>query len=77
MSDLKTEVVGAAHESMVGERHEVLVVEPGTGESVKCYDEAYRQVIIRDAPDHGVEPGDFLTVEITGQNTVYAFGQPV
>ena len=77
MSDLKTEVVGAAHESMVGERHEVLVVEPGTGESVKCYDEAYRQVIIRDAPDHCVEPGDFLTVEITGQNTVYAFGQPV
>ena len=77
MTDLKMEVVGAAYESMVGERHEVLVVEPGTGESVKCYDEAYRQVIIQDAPDHGVESGDFLTVEITGQNTVYAFGEPV
>ena len=77
MTDLKMDVVGAAYESMVGERHEVLVVEPGTGESVKCYDEAYRQVIIQDAPDHGVESGDFLTVEITGQNTVYAFGEPV
>jgi threonylcarbamoyladenosine tRNA methylthiotransferase CDKAL1 len=77
MSDLKMDVVGAAYESMVGERHEVLVVEPGTGDSVKCYDEAYRQVIIRDAPAHGVEPGDILTVEITGQNTVYAFGEPV
>ena len=77
MTDLKMDVVGAAYESMVGERHEVLVVEPGTGESVKCYDEAYRQVIIQDAPDHGVESGDLLTVEITGQNTVYAFGEPV
>jgi tRNA A37 methylthiotransferase MiaB len=55
----------------------VLVVEPGTGESVKCYDEAYRQVIIRDAPDHGVEPGDLVDVEITSQNTVYAFGEPI
>ena len=77
MTDLKMDVVGAAYESMVGERHEVLVVEPGTGESVKCYDEAYRQVIIRDAPDHGVEPGDLVDVEITGQNTVYAFGEPI
>ncbi|EMA55570.1 tRNA (N(6)-L-threonylcarbamoyladenosine(37)-C(2))-methylthiotransferase [Halococcus salifodinae] len=77
MTDLKMDVVGAAYESMVGERHEVLVVEPGTGESVKCYDEAYRQVIIQNAPEHGVAPGDLLTVEITGQNTVYAFGEPV
>ncbi|WP_049902420.1 tRNA (N(6)-L-threonylcarbamoyladenosine(37)-C(2))-methylthiotransferase [Halococcus agarilyticus] len=77
MSDLKMDVVGAAYESMVGERHEVLVVEPGTEESVKCYDEAYRQVIIQNAPEYGVEPGDLLTVEITGQNTVYAFGEPV
>jgi MiaB-like tRNA modifying enzyme len=77
MTDLKMDVVGGAYESMVGERHEVLVVEPGTGESVKCYDEAYRQVIIQDAPDHGVEPGDILDVEVTGQNTVYAFGEPV
>ena len=77
MTDLKMDIVGAAYESMVGERHEVLVVEPGTGESVKCYDEAYRQVIIRDAPDHGVEPGDLMDVEITGQNTVYAFGEPI
>ncbi|EMA43943.1 miab-like tRNA modifying enzyme, partial [Halococcus morrhuae DSM 1307] len=39
-------------------------------------DEAYRQVIIQDAPGYGVEPGDLVDVEITGQNTVYAFGKP-
>jgi MiaB-like tRNA modifying enzyme len=76
MSDLKMEVVGEAYESMVGEEHEVLVVEEGTGDSVKCYDEAYRQVIIQNASDHGIEPGDFADVEITGHSTVYAFGEP-
>jgi threonylcarbamoyladenosine tRNA methylthiotransferase CDKAL1 len=77
MTDLKMAVVGDAYESMVDERHEVMVTEPGTGDSVKCYDEAYRQVIIQNAPEYGVEPGDLVEVEITGQNTVYAFGKPV
>lgn len=77
MTDLKMDVVGGAYEEMVGERHEVMVTEHGTGESVKCYDEAYRQVIIQNAPEYGIEPGDFVTVEITSQNTVYAFGEPV
>ncbi len=76
MTDLKMEVVGDAYESRVGERHEVMVTEPGTGESVKSYDEAYRQVIIQNAPEYGIEPGDLVDVEITGQNTVYAFGEP-
>jgi tRNA A37 methylthiotransferase MiaB len=62
---------------MVGETHEVLVVEEGTGDSVKCYDEAYRQVIVQNADDHGVEVGDFVDVEITGHSTVYAFGEPL
>jgi tRNA A37 methylthiotransferase MiaB len=44
---------------------------------VKCRDSAYRQVIVQNAEDRGVEPGDFLDVEITGQNTMYAFGEPV
>jgi len=77
MSELKREVVGEAYESMVGERHEVLAVREGTGDSVKCRDPAYRQVIVQDAEDYGIEPGDFLEVEITGQNTMYAFGDPV
>ena len=77
MSELKMEVVRGAHESMVGERHRVLAVEPGRGDSVKCRDEAYRQVIVRDATEHGVEPGDFLDVEVTGAEAVYCFGEPI
>jgi MiaB-like tRNA modifying enzyme len=77
MSELKREIVGEAYAAMVGDRREVLAVRPGTGDSVKCRDSAYRQVIVEDAPEWGVEPGDFLEVEITGQNTMYAFGEPV
>ena len=77
MTDLKMDVVGAAYASLVGERHEVMVTGQGTGDSVKAYDETYRQVVIRDAPDYGIEPGDRVEVEVTGQNTVYAFGEPV
>ena len=76
MSDLKMDVVGAAYESMVGNRRRVLCVEEGTGDSVKCRDGAYRQIIVQNAADHGVEPGDFLDVEVTGHQTVYAFGEP-
>ena len=77
MSELKMAVVREAYESMVGTEREVLVVSEGTGDSVQCYDEAYRQVVVRDAPAHGIEPGDFVDVEVTGQNTVYAFGEPI
>ncbi|SEH52225.1 MiaB-like tRNA modifying enzyme [Halopenitus malekzadehii] len=77
MSELKMDVVGEAYETMVGTTREVLVVEEGTGDSVKCRDSAYRQVIVQNATDHGLEPGDFTTVEVTGHNTVYAFGEPV
>jgi tRNA A37 methylthiotransferase MiaB len=77
MTDLKMEVCQAAHESMVGETHEVLVVEEGTGDSVKCRDEAYRQVIVTNAAEKGVQIGDFLEVEITASETVYCFGEPV
>jgi MiaB-like tRNA modifying enzyme len=77
MSELKRRVVGEAYEAMIGETHRVLAVRPGTGDSLKCRDEAYRQVIVQNATDRGVEPGDLLDVEITGQNTMYAFGDPV
>jgi MiaB-like tRNA modifying enzyme len=77
MSALKREVVGDVHGSMVGSRREVLAVRPGTGDSVKCRDGAYRQVIVTRAAERGVEPGDFLEVEITGHETMYTFGRPV
>ena len=77
MSTLKMEVVGEAYESMVGETFEVLVVEDGTGDSVKCRDGAYRQIIVQRAAERDVAIGDILTVEVTGHNTVYAFGDPV
>lgn len=77
MVEDKMEIVGEAHQEMIGERHEVLVVEPGTGDSVQCYDEAYRQVVITNASDHGIEPGDFLDVEITSAEQVYCFGEPI
>jgi tRNA A37 methylthiotransferase MiaB len=44
---------------------------------VKCRDEAYRQVIVTDAEAKGVEVGDFIEVEITQNETVYCYGEPV
>jgi threonylcarbamoyladenosine tRNA methylthiotransferase CDKAL1 len=75
MTDLKMEVVGAAHESMVGEERSVLVVEDGTDESMVGYDRAYRQVAVPGAERAGVALGDVVDVEVTGHNTVYALGE--
>jgi len=75
MTDLKMNVVGEAHEAMVGTEVEVLVVEDGTDDSLVGYDEAYRQVAIPGAERAGVELGDVVTCEITGHNTVYALGE--
>ena len=77
MRGVNRDIGEQAHEWMVGDRHEVLVVEQGTADSVKCRDGAYRQVIVQNASEHGVEPGEFREVEVTGQNTMYAFGEPV
>ena len=77
MSELKREVVAAAYESMLGDTKEVMAVREGTGDSMKCRDSAYRQIIVRDADDRGIEPGDTLEVEVTSHQTVYAFGDPV
>ncbi|GAB3683380.1 tRNA (N(6)-L-threonylcarbamoyladenosine(37)-C(2))-methylthiotran sferase [Salinarchaeum chitinilyticum] len=77
MSAVKRELVGNVYEEMVGERRSVLVVEEGTADSVKCRDGAYRQIIVQNAGERGIEPGDWLTVEVTGHQTMYAFGEPV
>jgi threonylcarbamoyladenosine tRNA methylthiotransferase CDKAL1 len=74
LTDLKMDVVGAAHESMVGETRSVLVVEDGTDESMVGYDRAYRQVAVPGAETAGVELGETVDVEVTGHNTVYALG---
>jgi len=77
MTDLKMDLVGEAYEEMVGTGQSVLLVEDGTETSLVGYDEAYRQVVIADAEDRGLELGEFVDVEITSHNTVYAFGEPV
>jgi MiaB-like tRNA modifying enzyme len=76
MSELKREVVAEAYEELVGTTREVLVVEEGTGDSVKCRDSAYRQIVVQNASEHGLEPGDFAEIEVTSHQTVYAFGTP-
>jgi len=77
MVDLKMDVVREAHEELVGTRREVLAVRPGTGDSVKCRDSAYRQIVVPDEHADGVDPGDVLDVEVTSAEAVYCFGRPV
>jgi tRNA A37 methylthiotransferase MiaB len=77
MTDLKMEVTGGAYEEMIGRTSSVLLVEDGTDESLVGYDEAYRQVVIVDAEERGLEVGDTVDVEITSHSTVYAFGEPI
>ena len=75
--ELKMDVVGEAYESMVGTEREVLLVEDGTEDSLVGYDRAYRQVAVPGAGSAGVDLGETVTCEITGQNTVYALGELV
>ncbi|RLN01721.1 tRNA (N(6)-L-threonylcarbamoyladenosine(37)-C(2))-methylthiotransferase [Haloarcula sp. Atlit-7R] len=77
MSEAKMELMAEAYEEMVGRTSSVLLVENGTDESLVGYDEAYRQVVIADAQERGLEIGDMVEVEVTSHNTVYAFGEPV
>ncbi|GGN93171.1 tRNA (N(6)-L-threonylcarbamoyladenosine(37)-C(2))-methylthiotransferase [Haloarcula pellucida] len=77
MTELKMETTGQAYEDMVGRTSSVLLVEDGTDESLVGYDEAYRQVVVADAEERGLEVGEFVDVEITSHNTVYAFGEPI
>ncbi len=77
MSELQREAAAEAYESMIGDTKEVLAVRAGTGDSMKCRDSAYRQIIVRSADERGLEPGDTVEVEVTSHQTVYAFGEPV
>ncbi|MGM0605975.1 MAG: tRNA (N(6)-L-threonylcarbamoyladenosine(37)-C(2))-methylthiotransferase [Halobacteriota archaeon] len=77
MSELKREVVSEAYESIVGTTREALVVQPGVGDSVKCRDAAYRQIVVQNASEYGLEPGDFVELEVASHQTMYAFGTPV
>ncbi|WP_148680439.1 tRNA (N(6)-L-threonylcarbamoyladenosine(37)-C(2))-methylthiotransferase [Halovivax ruber] len=78
MSEVKRELVREAYADMVGEtREDVLVVEEGTGDSVKCRDSAYRQLIVQSASEYGLEPGDFVDLEVTANETMYAFAEPL
>ena len=77
MTDLKMGICREVYGSMVGETHEVLVVEEGTDDSVKCRDSAYRQVIVTQAAERGVEIGDFVEVEVVDSEPMYCFGEPV
>jgi len=76
LSAVKREVCDEAYDAMVGTEREVQAVGPGTGDSVKCRDDAYRQVVVQNASEWGVEPGDRLSVEVTEARTVYALGRP-
>ncbi len=77
MTERKQDVVGMAHEELLGSQREVLAVEPGTRRSVQAFDDAYHQIVIPDAESAGIAPGDRVEVEVTDHNTLYAFGEPV
>jgi tRNA A37 methylthiotransferase MiaB len=77
LTELKSDVVGAAHEAMVGERRSALAVAPGRDDSVKCRDDDYRQIVLQNASAHGIEPGDRLDLEVTEARRVYTLGRPV
>ncbi|MFB6086483.1 MAG: tRNA (N(6)-L-threonylcarbamoyladenosine(37)-C(2))-methylthiotransferase [Halodesulfurarchaeum sp.] len=77
LSERKEAILGQVHENLLGARREVLVAEPGTGSSLQAYDDAYHRIVVPDELSEGIELGDRVTVEITGHNTFYAFGEPV
>ncbi|UWG48805.1 2-methylthioadenine synthetase [Halanaeroarchaeum sp. HSR-CO] len=77
MTDLKMDVVGAAYEDIVGTTRRVLAVESGRRDSVQAFDDAYHQIVVQNASEYGIDPGDFVDVTVTTHNTVYAMGEPV
>jgi MiaB-like tRNA modifying enzyme len=77
MSEQKQDIVGEAYESLVGTRRSVHVVEPGRDGSMQAADDAYHQIVVSNAVERGIEPGEFVTVEITDHRTVYAIGDPI
>ncbi len=76
LSALKRDIMSEVYEAMVGEEREIVAVESGREDSIKCRDSAYRQIVVPEASTHGIEPGDFFDVEVTRAEHVYAFGEP-
>lgn len=77
LSAIKREIVAEAYDELVGTQCEVLVVEPGTGESLKCRDDAYHQIIIPDGQTAGIKPGERIAVEVTASEPMYVFAEPI
>lgn len=77
LSELKAEVMADAYEELLGTQREVVAIEPGRDDSMKCRDQAYHQIVVPEASTAGIKPGDRAQVSITAAETVYAFGHPV
>lgn len=77
LSEHKRRIVAEAYADLIGTERQVLVVEDGREDSLKARDGAYRQIIIQEASEWGVEIGDTLRVEVTDSEHMYAYGRPV
>ena len=75
MSEQKHAMLQEMHDELVGSTRSVQVIEPGTGDSVKCRDDAYHLIVIPDAS--WLQPGDRLEVEVTDAETTYAIASPL
>lgn len=74
MSARKLELLAEVHAELVGSVRSVLAVEPGTGDSVKCRDDAYHLIVVPEAD--GIAPGDRVRVEVTDAEATYAVARP-
>ncbi|MDR5656353.1 tRNA (N(6)-L-threonylcarbamoyladenosine(37)-C(2))-methylthiotransferase [Halodesulfurarchaeum sp. HSR-GB] len=77
LSARKEAIVGAVHEDLLGTRREVMAVEPGTGDSIQAYDDAYHRIVVPGELAGDRSLGERFEVTITDHNTFYAFGEPV
>lgn len=73
MSERKRALLSAVHTELVGTTREVLAVEPGTGDSLKCRDDAYHLIVLPEPA--GISIGDRVTVEVTDAEPTYAIAQ--
>lgn len=72
MSERKRTILEAVHRSLVGSTREVLAVEAGTGDSLKCRDDAYHLIALPEP--EGVAIGDRFEVHVTDAEPTYCLG---